>query len=169
MLFLRVLSRSEQRLGAGVIALALVGSLLPGRSHHFEYFFRWTGFLLWSRFLRHTQVSHRPNDFAIPLDFKPPHSHENRGAAGFWRTIPVSACEGCMLHKGQESSSRRLVWGQTSRRWGCSECGWVFNPSGPTGNSIDEMMRNFQVQLSVKFASHACANHPRIKGAKLAS
>ena len=89
------LSRSEQRLGAGVLALALVGSLLPGRFHHFEHFFRWTGFLLWSRFLRHTQVSHRPNHFAISgfqTHNQTAHSTKIEGATGFWRTIPVSAC-----------------------------------------------------------------------------
>jgi hypothetical protein len=90
----------------------------------------------------------------------------------FWRTIPVSACEGCMLHKGQESSSRKLVWveGQSFGGWGCSECAWVFNlPDQPTGKSLAEMKRNFDVQLSKEFASHACARLPRIKGKKLAS
>src|SRR6266566_5824563 len=50
---------------------------------------------------------------------------------------------------------------------GCSECTWFFSSSGPpTGNSLDEMMRNFQLQLSEEFASHACANHHRIKKAE---
>ena len=52
-----------------------------------------------------------------------------------------------MLHEGQERSSRKLVRveGQNFRGWGCSECAWVFNPSGPpTGDSLDEMKRNFQ-------------------------
>ncbi len=77
-----------------------------------------------------------------------------------------------MLHKGQESSSRKLVWveGQNFEGWGCSECAWFFGISGPpSGKSLDEMKLNFQVQLSEEFASHACANHPRIKGSKLAS
>ncbi len=75
-----------------------------------------------------------------------------------------------MLQKRQESSSRRLVWDESFRRWGCSECAWVFNPSGPpTGNSLDEMMRNFQVQLSEDFESHACAKRPRVKGTKPSS
>jgi hypothetical protein len=77
-----------------------------------------------------------------------------------------------MLHKGSESSSRRLVWveGQSVEGWGCSECAWVFNPSGPAiGKTLDEMKRNFQMQLSEEFASHACAKHPLVKGAKLSS
>jgi hypothetical protein len=56
-----------------------------------------------------------------------------------------------MLHEGEESSSRKLVHieGQSFRGWGCSECAWVFNPAGPpVGNSLDEMTRNFQMQLS---------------------
>ena len=73
-----------------------------------------------------------------------------------------------MLDKGQESSSRRLVWveGESFRGWGCSECAWFFSISAPpTGKSLDEMKVNFQVQLSEEFASHDCAEHPRVKGA----
>jgi len=77
-----------------------------------------------------------------------------------------------MLHKAQESSSRKLAWveGKSFGEWGCSECAWFFSISGPpTGKSLDEMKLNFQVQLSEEFASHACAKHPRIKKPKLAS
>jgi hypothetical protein len=77
-----------------------------------------------------------------------------------------------MLHKGPESSSRKLVWveGQGVAGWGCSECAWVFTlPDLPAGRSLDEMKRNFQMQLSQEFASHACATRPRVKGAKLSS
>jgi hypothetical protein len=73
-----------------------------------------------------------------------------------------------MSHKGSESSSRKLVWveGQRVEGWGCSECAWVFKPSGPAiGISLDEMKRNFQMQLSEEFASHACAKRPLVKGA----
>jgi hypothetical protein len=31
--------------------------------------------------------------------------------------------------------------------------------------SLDEMKRTFKTQLSEEFASHACAEHPRVKGA----
>jgi hypothetical protein len=77
-----------------------------------------------------------------------------------------------MLHKGSESSSRKLVWveGQSVEGWGCSECAWVFNPAGPAiGKTLDEMKRNFQMQLSEEFASHACAKHLWSKGGKLSS
>src|SRR6266581_1925990 len=38
------------------------------------------------------------------------------------------------------------------------ECVWFFSISGPpTGKSLDEMKLNFQVQLSVGFASHVVA------------
>jgi hypothetical protein len=88
-------------------------------------------------------------------------------------TSPCPLVRAVMLHKGQESSSPRLVWveRQSVTAWGCSECAWVFNlPAGlPTGISLDEMKRNFQMQLSEEFASHACAKRPRVKGAKLSS
>jgi hypothetical protein len=72
-----------------------------------------------------------------------------------------------MLHD-EESSSRELVWieGQNVEGWGCSECAWVFNRFGPPADeSLDEMKRTFKTQLSEEFASHACAEHPRVKGA----
>lgn len=69
-----------------------------------------------------------------------------------------------MLHKDQESSDRKLVWveGQSVEGWGCSNCFWVFSPSGPPiGKSLDEMKRRFEAQLAEEFESHACINYPR--------
>ena len=77
-----------------------------------------------------------------------------------------------MLHKGQESSSRKLVWveGPSFGGWGCSECAWFFNlPGFPAGKSLDEMKWNFEAQLFEEFTSHTCVERPRVKGEKLAS
>jgi rubredoxin len=77
-----------------------------------------------------------------------------------------------MLHEDEEISSRKLVRveGRSFRGWGCSECAWVFNPAGPpVGRSLDEMTRNFQMQLSEEFASHACAEHRRGRAEKFSS
>ena len=71
-----------------------------------------------------------------------------------------------MLAPGQERSCREVVWfeGQSVAGWGCSECAWVFNSSGPPiGKTLEEMKRNFQMQLSEEFASHHCAEHLRVK------
>jgi hypothetical protein len=60
--------------------------------------------------------------------------------------------------------NRTLAWIEQPhcRGFGCSECAWVFNPSGsPTGNSFDEMMQNFELQRDKEFASHVCADHAR--------
>ena len=73
-----------------------------------------------------------------------------------------------MLHKGRESSSRKLVWveGQGFGGWGCSECAWIFNlPDLPAHKSLDDMKRNFDMQLSDEFASHSCAKFSRVKEA----
>jgi hypothetical protein len=44
------------------------------------------------------------------------------------------------------------------------------NFSGPlSGKSLDEMKRNFQVQLSEEFTSHPCAENPRTKGVEALS
>ena len=47
--------------------------------------------------------------------------------------------------RGEEGLSRKLVRvkGESFEGWGCSDCAWVFNPSGlPVGRSLDEMKRN---------------------------
>ena len=61
---------------------------------------------------------------------------------------------------------RKLVWIEHDRfqGWGCSECAWVFNSSGaPTGKSLNESMRNFELQRDTDFRLHVCADHPRAK------
>jgi hypothetical protein len=64
---------------------------------------------------------------------------------------------------------RKLVWieGQRFRGWGCAECAWVFNPSGPPiGESLDEMTQHYERQRDRDFAAHVCAEHPRAKDTK---
>jgi len=52
-----------------------------------------------------------------------------------------------------------------SELWACSQCAWAFKPSGPPlGNSLDEMMQNFERQRDQEFASHVCTEHPRTEG-----
>jgi hypothetical protein len=67
--------------------------------------------------------------------------------------------------------SRKLVWSEQQhfRGFACSECAWVFNASSPpTGNSLDEMKRNFELQRDKEFALHVCADNPgaRAPGAR---
>jgi hypothetical protein len=57
---------------------------------------------------------------------------------------------------------RMLVWKEKSRfqGWGCSHCGWIFNPTGPPiGETMEEMMRIFVGQRDKEFQSHLCAEH----------
>jgi hypothetical protein len=73
-----------------------------------------------------------------------------------------------MFTPDQERSCREVVWfeGQGVAGWGCSECAWGFNSSGPPiGTTLEEMKRNYQMQLSEEFASHDCAEHLRVKAA----
>jgi rubredoxin len=52
-------------------------------------------------------------------------------------------------------------------RWRCSECNWAFSPTGPPiGESLEEMTQNFVSRRDRDFASHVCAEHPRIPGSK---
>jgi hypothetical protein len=64
---------------------------------------------------------------------------------------------------------RKKIWVQAANieGWGCSECAWVFSPSGPPrGTSLDEMIRNFERQRDEEFAAHDCAQHPRANSQK---
>jgi hypothetical protein len=64
----------------------------------------------------------------------------------------------------------KLVWieEQGFGGWGCSECAWVFNPSGlPAGKSLNEMMQNYQQQRDKDFAAHVCAEHPKPRKQKV--
>ncbi len=59
---------------------------------------------------------------------------------------------------------RKLVWveRQNFQGWACTECSWVFNPSGPlVGRTIDEMKIQYEQERDKEFAAHACGEHPR--------
>jgi serine/threonine protein kinase len=56
---------------------------------------------------------------------------------------------------------------ESFRGWGCSECAWVFSPSGPpTGKWLDEMKENYERQRDKDFAAHVCAEHARAENTK---
>jgi hypothetical protein len=60
--------------------------------------------------------------------------------------------------------SRELTWVEQERftGWGCSDCAWVFKPSGAfAGTSIEEMTRSFELQRDKEFTLHVCAHHSR--------
>src|SRR4029077_6575192 len=101
------------------------------------------------------------------------------GSVYFWgkghcrplfRRVPASSC--CSnLHRERSYTTavRKLVWmeNQNLRGFGCSECNWIFNPSGaPVGESLDEMKQKYEAQRDKEFAAHVCANHPRARSAK---
>jgi hypothetical protein len=64
---------------------------------------------------------------------------------------------------------RRLEWikSQTFQGFGCSECAWKFNPTGPlAGDSIAEMKRKYEAERDKEFAAHVCQKYPSAKGPK---
>jgi len=68
-----------------------------------------------------------------------------------------------------EAKRRKLVWveRQNFLGWACSECAWVFNPGGPpVGESIDEMISNYEQRRDMEFTSHVCVEHPKAKNPK---
>ena len=59
---------------------------------------------------------------------------------------------------------RELVWIDQPRfrGWGCSQCAWIFNPTGsPSGDTFEEMKQNFEELRDKEFVLHTCAKHPR--------
>ena len=65
---------------------------------------------------------------------------------------------------------RTLMWieGSRFRGSGCSECAWVFSPSGPpAGDSLAEMMEKYEQRRDKEFAAHVCAEHRRPKSANV--
>jgi hypothetical protein len=59
---------------------------------------------------------------------------------------------------------RKLVWieRQNFQGFGCSECNWMFQPSGALfGASLDEMKQKYEAQRDKEFAAHVCAKHAR--------
>jgi rubredoxin len=66
------------------------------------------------------------------------------------------------------ATRRTLIWTEQSRfqRWACSECAWVFNPSGPlTSNSLQEMKDDYQRLRDKEFSARVCVEHPGTKKA----
>jgi hypothetical protein len=59
---------------------------------------------------------------------------------------------------------RRLVWieSQKSASFGCSECQWLFKPTGTLiGKTLYEMKKDYEAERDNQFAAHACAKLPR--------
>jgi hypothetical protein len=64
------------------------------------------------------------------------------------------------------ATHRTMIWIKGSRFQGsgCSECAWVFSPSGPpTGDSLSEILEKYERLRDKEFAEHVCAGHPRSK------
>jgi hypothetical protein len=65
---------------------------------------------------------------------------------------------------------RKPIWIEepSFQGFGCSECAWVFKPSGrPAGDSLDEMKEIFERLRNRAFAIHLCAEHPKAKKVKV--
>jgi hypothetical protein len=59
---------------------------------------------------------------------------------------------------------RKLVWikNQNFQGFGCSECQWVFNPTGPlVGKTFDQLKQAYEEERDKEFVAHACAKFPR--------
>jgi hypothetical protein len=68
------------------------------------------------------------------------------------------------------AARRTMIWIEESRfqGTGCSECAWVFKPSGPPiGDSLTDMMEKYERRRDKEFAAHVCAEHPRPRNASV--
>jgi hypothetical protein len=84
--------------------------------------------------------------------------------------MPVTAAYSHLARRPRVATLRTLIWIEQPRflGCGCSECAWVFNPSGPpAGNSLQEMKGNYERRRDKEFAAHVCAEHPGAKRTKV--
>ena len=61
------------------------------------------------------------------------------------------------------SVPRKCVWVESEnvQGFGCSECNWVFKPSGAlVGESLDKMKERYEAERDKEFAAHVCVRHP---------
>jgi hypothetical protein len=83
--------------------------------------------------------------------------------------MPETATYPHLARRPRMEALRMLKWIEESRfqGFGCSECAWTFNPSGPpAGNSLQEMREIFQRVRDKEFATHVCAERPKARGQK---
>jgi hypothetical protein len=83
--------------------------------------------------------------------------------------MPETATYSHRATRPRMDALRMLIWIEEPRfqGFGCSECAWAFNPSGPpVGNSLQEMKEYYKRRRDKEFAIHECAGHTRAKKAK---
>lgn len=83
--------------------------------------------------------------------------------------MPRTATYSHLAGRPRMDALRMLRWIEEPlfQGFGCSECAWVFNPSGPPdGNSLEEMKEYYERRRDKEFAIHLCAEHPRARKAK---
>jgi hypothetical protein len=83
--------------------------------------------------------------------------------------MPENLTYSGLARRPRVGTLRTLIWTKEARfqGWRCSKCAWVFSPSGqPTGNTLNEMMENYERLRDKEFAVHVCAEHPRPKHVK---
>jgi hypothetical protein len=80
--------------------------------------------------------------------------------------MPDTATYSALTRRHRVDTPRMLVWleGPRFQGFGCSECAWVFSPSGPpAGNSLEEMKEDYERRRGKEFALHICAEHSTAK------
>jgi|HubBroStandDraft_1064217.scaffolds.fasta_scaffold127035_2 hypothetical protein len=93
----------------------------------------------------------------------------DRCSAGFCAWRRFSRTSDARLFCDHAAMPRRLEWikSQNFQGLSCSQCNWKFRPSGAVaGDSLVEMVEEYETQCDKEFAAHVCANHPRPKRAK---
>ena len=84
--------------------------------------------------------------------------------------MPETAPYSHLARRPRLGTLRMIMWIDEPyfQGFGCSECAWAFNPSGPpVGNSLQEMKEDFARRRDNEFAAHVCAEHPTAKMTKI--
>jgi hypothetical protein len=76
------------------------------------------------------------------------------------RIVPVYPLNEILFRvRRRVTMPRKLVWteSQEFHGYGCSQCVWVFHPSGAlVGASLDKMKRDYLAQRDKEFTEHVC-------------
>jgi hypothetical protein len=71
----------------------------------------------------------------------------------------MTVVQHCLKNRGYVAHGKS----QNFEGFGCSECQWVFNPTGTlVDKSFDQMKQPYEAERDKEFLPHVCATFPRV-------
>jgi rubredoxin len=73
---------------------------------------------------------------------------------------PLNEKAASLVCRMDGTMGRKLVWKNDCQRWTCSECDWVFEPSGLFADRALNKHFDF-ARCEEEFAAHLCTNYQK--------